>query len=165
MRATGRPLRDLAREQLFEPLGITRWEWAADLRDRPLAFAGLRLRPRDLAKLGRLALAHGRWRERQVVPEAWIAESLRPHIRTGISGMSDPPVALSYGYQWWTGSVRWRGRELPWSAAVGNGGQRLYVVPELDLCVVTTAGGYGELEINHAVYRIFEAVVTAAGPR
>ena len=60
-RAQRTKLSALAREQLFEPLGIRNWEWATDLHGRELAFTGLRMRPRDLAKLGRLVLAQGRW--------------------------------------------------------------------------------------------------------
>ena len=45
-----------------------------------------------------------------------------------------------YGYQWWAGSVDWQGKQLAWSPGFGNGGQRLFVVSELDLTVVITAG-------------------------
>jgi CubicO group peptidase (beta-lactamase class C family) len=61
------------------------------------------------------------------------------------------PDGASTGYQWWTGRVPWRGRELAWGAAFGNGGQRIFVVPELDLGVVTTASDYGSIEIAIAV--------------
>jgi len=155
VRATGRPLVELARTQIFEPLGITRWVWATDLRGRPLAFAGLRLRPRDMAKLGRLVLDQGRWRGREVVPAAWIADSTRTHIATGV------PFLAGYGYQWWTGTIERRGREIAWSAGVGNGGQRIFVVPELDLVVVTTAGEYGSPAIGPVVGHLLGGVVAA----
>jgi CubicO group peptidase (beta-lactamase class C family) len=158
-RASGRPLQELAREQLFAPLGITEWVWATDFRGRPLAHAGLRMRPRDMLKLGRLALDRGRWRGRQVVPEAWIAESLRPHAATGIELAGVAPHGAGYGYHWWTGRFPWRERELACSAAFGNGGQRILVVPELDVAVVTTAGDYGSIEIAIAVNRLLAQIV------
>jgi CubicO group peptidase (beta-lactamase class C family) len=154
VRVTGTPLRDFARTALFEPLGIREWEWVADPWRRPLAFAGLRMRPRDLAKIGRLMLARGEWQGRQVVPADWVAESLRPHIATG--------DGLGYGYQWWTGAVDWEGKSLAWSAAFGNGGQRLFVVPELDLTVVITAGAYNDPQIRRTVTEIFRQIVAAA---
>ena len=54
-----------ATQALIEPLGITDWEWVDDYRGRPLAFAGVRLRPRDLARIGQLVLQHGQWNGRQ----------------------------------------------------------------------------------------------------
>lgn len=158
-RATGKSLAELASAQLFAPLGITQWVWATDLHDRPLPHAGLRLRPRDMLKLGRLVKDRGRWRERQVIPEAWIADSLRPHVATGIDFAGVAPDGASYGYQWWIGRVSWRGRELPWAAGFGNGGQRIFVVPELDLTVVTAAGDYGSIEIAIVVNRLLAGIV------
>jgi CubicO group peptidase (beta-lactamase class C family) len=153
VRATETPLRDFARTTLFEPLGIHEWEWVADPWLRPLAFAGLRMRPRDLAKIGRMVLAHGEWQGRQVVPADWVAESLRPHIAAG--------DGLAYGYQWWTGTVDREGKKLAWSAGFGNGGQRLFIVPELDLTVVITAGAYNDPQIRRAVTEIFRQILAA----
>jgi len=150
-RATGTPFRELARKELFEPLGVHDWEWVGDLYGRPLAFAGLRMRPRDLAKIGRMLLDHGQWQGQQLVPADWVEQSLRPHIGTG--------DGLNYGYQWWAGSVDWRGRALAWSAGFGNGGQRLFLVPELDLSVVVTAGAYNDPEMGHTVGRLFQEIV------
>lgn len=132
----GMTLPEYARKQLFEPLGITDWEWVDDYRGRPLAFAGVRLRPRDLARIGQLVLQHGQWNGRQVVPAEWIAESTRPHIDTG--------MGLQYGYQWWLGKVTVSGTEQAWVGGIGNGGQRLWILPGLDMVVVTTAGDYNQ---------------------
>ncbi|HEU4950845.1 MAG TPA: serine hydrolase, partial [Holophagaceae bacterium] len=153
-RATGTPLKAYVQTRLFGPLGITDWEWVGDLHGRPMAFTGLRMRPRDMAKLGRLVLDHGRWEGRQLVPETWIAASLTPRLETGFDG-------TRYGYFWWTGTVAWHGRELPWAAAFGNGGQRIFVVPDLDLCVVTTAGDYGSLATARRVDALLQEIVHA----
>jgi len=152
VRVTQEPLRDFARTALFEPLGIREWEWVGDLYGRPLAFAGLRMRPRDVTKLGRMVLGHGRWQGRQIVPAEWLRESLRPHIAAG--------DGLEYGYQWWIGTVDWRGRQLSWSAGFGNGGQRLFVVPDLDLTVTMTAGAYNDPQIRRTADGVFRRIVT-----
>lgn len=79
-KGVGMPLPEYARARLFAPLGITDWEWLSDIRGRPLAFAGLRMRSNDLAKIGQLVLQHGRWNGAQIVPSAWIDASLRPRV-------------------------------------------------------------------------------------
>lgn len=153
-RTTHQPLRELVERELFAPLGIDHWEWVRDLWRRSIAFAGLRMRPRDLAKVGSMLLDHGQWQGRQIVPAEWVTESLRPRIATG--------EGIDYGYQWWVGSAEWRGRRLAWGAAFGNGGQRLFLVPDLDLAVVTTAGAYNQREIGATLASLFQAIVAAA---
>jgi len=152
-RRTGMPLTQFAREALFEPLGIDDVEWRADSKGKAYAWGGLRLRPRDLAKIGRMMLNDGRWGERQVVPAAWVRESLR--------GRVPAEAGWTYGYQWWSGKLRWRGGALPWIAGFGNGGQRLYLVPSLDLVVVVTAGRYNETASGRASGLLFDGVVGA----
>lgn len=152
-KGAGMPLPEYARRRLFAPLGITDWEWLTDFRGRPLAFAGLRMRPQDLARIGRLMLQHGRWNGTQIVPAAWIEASLQPHVDTG--------DGLQYGYQWWHGKTRALGREQAWTAAFGNGGQRLFVVPGLDLVVVVTAGVYDDEAGAMRVNRLFQQIAAA----
>lgn len=151
-RVTKTPLKEFARKVLFEPLGISDWEWVADLHGRPMAFTGLRMRPRDMAKIGHMVVDHGKWRGRQIVPADWIATSLQPRISTGYPG-------LQYGYQWWTGTVDWQGKKLQWAGAFGNGGQRLFVVPDLDMTVVITAGAYDDPQIAPRVNAFFKDIV------
>jgi CubicO group peptidase (beta-lactamase class C family) len=131
-KATGRPLDEFARENLFKPLGITPVEWDRRKGDTD-AGGGLRLRPRDMAKIGQLVLAGGRWNNRQVVSKSWIETSTTPKIKN---------TDGSYGYLWWLGRSLLNGREVHWIAALGRGGQSIRIVPELDLVVVVTAGYY-----------------------
>lgn len=150
-RATGQPLDVVARDWLFAPLGIERAEWRRDARDGVMAWGGLRLRPRDLARLGRVLLDGGQWQGRQLVPAAWIDASFQPHVPTG-SG------ELRYGYQWWRGAVTLGRRRMGWVAAMGNGGQRMFLVPDLDLVVVVTAGNYNQPDSWRAPLQVFGSV-------
>jgi CubicO group peptidase (beta-lactamase class C family) len=132
-KATGRPLDEFARATLFEPMGITGVEWIRVKGDTD-AGGGLRLRPRDMAKIGQLVLAGGRWNDRQVVSKAWIDASMTPRM--------DATGLFFYGYLWWLGRSLLNGREVHWAGALGRGGQSIRIVPELDLVVVVTAGYY-----------------------
>ncbi|WP_164852188.1 serine hydrolase domain-containing protein [Rheinheimera riviphila] len=154
VRHSGLSLPEFADRFLLTPMNIKDWQWATDLHGRAMAFNGLRLRPRDLVKIGRLVLNNGRWHGQQLVPESWIKDSLQPRLATGVSN-------FQYGYQWWTGTVIWpgSGQSLQWQAGFGNGGQRLFVVPALDLVVVTTAGAYGDIETAKRVNLLLQQIV------
>jgi CubicO group peptidase (beta-lactamase class C family) len=145
-RASGKPLNDFAREVLFEPLGITDGRWENYQNGRVAAAAGLRLRPRDAAKIGQLVLDHGAWNGRQLVPAAWIAQSTAPRFQAiGYFG-----GLFFYGYQWWLGRTLSDGGEITWVAAMGLGGQRIFIVPDLDLVVMITSGLYSSPRQGHA---------------
>jgi len=137
-RATGKKLEDFAREALFDPLGISDWEWKAYQNGKIASAGGVRMRPRDAAKIGQLVLNHGAWNGRQIVSADWLARSVEPRFQA-IGYFS----GFYYGYQWWLGRTLSGGKDVKWVAAQGLGGQRIYIVPELDLVVVTTAGLYG----------------------
>jgi CubicO group peptidase (beta-lactamase class C family) len=133
--ASGKSLDVLAHDLLFAPLGIEQVEWVRyPATGEPVAASGLRLLPRDFAKLGQLVLAHGAWHGKQIVPAAFVDQATAPHI--------NGRELYFYGYQFWLGRSFVRGREIDWSAAVGFGGQRIFVVPALDLVAVVNAGLY-----------------------
>jgi len=138
----------LAAKRLFAPLGITRFEWAEDLHGRPLAFSGLRLRPRDMLKIGRLVNQRGQWQGQQLVRAEWIDEITAAHIDTDVALFSLDGRPVHYGYQWWTGTVAVAGREQRWVAAIGNGGQRLLLIPALQLGLMLQGGDYGSADIQ-----------------
>jgi CubicO group peptidase (beta-lactamase class C family) len=79
-KATGKPLDQLALTMLFGPLGITDVEWYRYAQDNPSAAAGLRLRPRDLAKIGQLVLQHGAWNGKRLVSASWVDAPTTPQI-------------------------------------------------------------------------------------
>lgn len=130
-------------------MGITNTEWMRYKGDTD-AGGGLRMRPRDMAKIGQLVLAGGRWNDRQLVSKSWIETSTSPKIKA-----SDDQ---SYGYLWWLGRARLNGREIQWIGALGRGGQYIRIVPEFDLVVVVTAGYYqdyskGAFQTQFSVFR------------
>jgi CubicO group peptidase (beta-lactamase class C family) len=138
-RVSGKPLEAFAREVLFQPLGITDFEWRNYPRNGKIASAvGLRIRPRDAAKIGQLVLKRGTWGGKQIVSPDWIEQSVRPRFQAigYFSGL------FFYGQQWWLGRSIAREKEVKWIAAMGSGGQRLFIVPDRGLVVMTTSGLY-----------------------
>jgi CubicO group peptidase (beta-lactamase class C family) len=135
--ATGQDLVAFAKERLFGPLGIERFEWRRHANGLPSAASGLRLWPVDLAKVGYLYLNRGRWHGRQILPAAWVDESLREHWTA---------PHIGYGYQWWIPRFTAEGTPIKAFNTRGNGGQCAFVFPPLGLVVVTTAGNYDQFQ-------------------
>jgi CubicO group peptidase (beta-lactamase class C family) len=134
--AVGQKADVYARERLFSPLGLTDFEWLPfSNHPDPAFFGALRLRPRDLAKIGQLVASGGVWNGERVLPAGWVRESTTPRLNTD--------SLLYFGYHWWLGRSLLYGRDLSWVGGIGNGGQRLYVFPELELVIAITAALYG----------------------
>jgi len=129
----GMPIADVAKRDLFAPLGIERFTWRNDKSGHATAYMGLSLRTRDLAKLAWTMAAGGRWNGAQLVPADWAADSTRRHVP---ALWRNPPVTdIGYGYLWFTGVLD--GREVAWGW--GYGGQFSLFVPSLRLVVATAA--------------------------
>lgn len=155
-KGTGKSLHAYAREVLFDPLGIGPTDWYADDRGELFVASGIRMTPRDLARIGELMLRKGVWEGRSVVPAEWIARSTAAVV----------PIEeeRKYGYQWYNLDFTMETPTIPrssqhlWNAA-GNGGQRLTIFPGLDLVVVSTAGNYNSKDSNLPARRIITDVV------
>lgn len=128
--ATGMTTLAYAQQNLFEPLGIREVSWRADPQGVYLGGDGLAMTPYDMAKLGYLYLNQGVWEGQQIVSSDWITAASSEHV-------SQSSFWEGYGYFWWTGTFD---REAPVDsyAALGFGGQEIYVIPEDNLVVVTT---------------------------
>jgi CubicO group peptidase (beta-lactamase class C family) len=114
-----------ARENLFKPLGITRYRWETDSKGIPIGGWGLNLTARDMAKLGYLFLQEGQWEGKQFVSTGWVREATDEHIPAS--------EGRGYGYQWW---IYPKNQAY---AALGRDGQTIYVIPHLEMIIVTTA--------------------------
>jgi len=144
----GRSIAEIAKSDLFEPLGITDWRWGKGWNGYYLPNAGIGLRSRDMLKIGELMLAHGSWQGRQVIPAAWVDEVTAPLIRVQTTAFDLDEQGTSYGYFWWNGTVDIQGQRTRWYSTVGNGGQKIFVVPSLELIVIMTGGEYGSLRMQ-----------------
>ncbi|PZG19128.1 serine hydrolase [Micromonospora craterilacus] len=147
---TGQPLPQFARAALFAPLGIDDVDWTCGMDGVASAASGLRLAPRDLARIGELVLADGTWDGHQIVPASWIRTMLQPRLQTH--------WGARYGYHWYLETIA--GHRLV--AGTGNGGQRLVVLPDLDLTVAITAGNYDDPDQWRTPVALIEHVILPA---
>jgi CubicO group peptidase (beta-lactamase class C family) len=152
-RATGRDTWTYAREKLAVPLGITLPRWPTD--PQGIYFGGneMRLTPHAMVRFGELYRNGGRYQGVQVIPETWVSESLTPR-----AGLRRPGEA--YGFGWFLSSVA----GYPMFYAWGYGGQFIFVVPDLELTVVTTSDPDTPREGEHirAVRQVLEHWIVPA---
>jgi CubicO group peptidase (beta-lactamase class C family) len=142
LRVWGEPLPDVLRREVMDPIGATRtWEWHG-YRNSYVDVAGRRVQSvsggghwgggvwastRDHARFGYLHLRRGRWGDRQLLSERWVAMATTP-----------TPIKPVYGYMWWLNTDRGQYRSAsPRSFfALGAGGNVIWIDPEHDLVAV-----------------------------
>jgi CubicO group peptidase (beta-lactamase class C family) len=154
-RAVKQPLADFAQKRLFAPLGIESVQWVKSPSGIAQGGGGLRLRSRDLLKLAELYRRKGEWSGARVVPPAWVAASLQPHAR-----IDDD---TEYGYLWWLKSFKAGGKAHAASFMSGNGGNKVVLLPELEMSVVITSTNYGTKGMHEQTERILTEVLLSAG--
>ena len=154
-RRTGASTHRFAQRALAAPLGITLRPWQRDPQGIYFGGNDMYLTPREMLRLGALYLNGGRASNgRQVVPRAWVETSLQPRTRSGWSGHE-------YGYGWWSRTSGGHRVYYAW----GYGGQFIYVVPSVQLVVVTTSESEGTTRDGghlDAVHRLLDDIVAAA---
>lgn len=147
--ATGMQTAEFARLYLFEPLGITDFLWEEDPNGYSDGWAGLYLHPRDLAKIGYLMLHQGKWADQQIVSSEWVREATRLQKKTGQGD--------NYGFGWWVPPAD----QFVEFAAEGRGGQYIRVIPQLNMVIVTTGGGF---QWNEITPLLIPAMINMAEP-
>ena len=160
-RATRQSIEDYSRARLFAPLGIDTVEWVGDLAGMPAAASGLRLRPRDLAKFGSLFLHGGRWNGTQVIPARWVESSTRRHFKFRERTGADSTGQFGYGHFWWYNCYPTPMGLVEARTAIGNGQQRIFVLPGLDMVVTVMSGRYNDASARALGTRVLHQVLAA----
>jgi CubicO group peptidase (beta-lactamase class C family) len=118
------------------------------------------LTARDFARVGLLFLRGGAWKDKQIIPAAWVKEST-----AALTAPAD--FGMDYGYMWWRASDRVEvGRLMGTDTyyALGYGGQALAVVPSRDLVLMQLAHlGLGG-GVRHADREVLFGKIVAAAP-
>lgn len=142
--ATGMTALAFAQQYLFGPLGIREAMWERDLQGYYDGWGDLSLNPHDMAKIGLLFLQKGQWEGQQIVSRKWVEEATKAQIGSP-DGDEDP-----YGYGWWM-SPDMEGVYR----ADGRGGQYIFILPDWNMILVTTGGGFNIDEIAESLLASF----------
>jgi CubicO group peptidase (beta-lactamase class C family) len=157
-----RPLPDVLKTEVMERIGASdTWVWQGYrnsyvvLNGRAVQSVsggshwggGLWASTEDHARFGLLFLRRGKWQDRQVVPERWVAMATTP-----------TDIAPHYGYLWWLNTGRKLVSSAPSSSyfALGSGGNVIWIDPDHELVVVARWLDFGALDAF--VGRVLEAI-------
>jgi CubicO group peptidase (beta-lactamase class C family) len=142
-RVFGKPLPQILKEEIMDKIGAsTEWKWQGygpkstmEINGKPVESVsggtrwggGLWINSQDLARFGLLILNHGNWEGKQLVNAKWLEAATTPSAH-----------GPDYGYLWWLNT---KGKEWPSAprssfAAVGNGGNIIWIDPDHDIVLV-----------------------------
>lgn len=154
--SSGMPLEDFAETYLFEPVGITSARWGMTPVGRAHTGGGLFMSSRDMARFGQLYLNKGQWNGQQIIPESWVETSIQSRVYL------DYGHSEYYGYQWWMKTFDLAdGRSIDTFSAQGNGGQFIFVAPQLDTVIVFTGSNYNDMAMYQPTTMMLEHVLPA----
>lgn len=143
-----------AEQKVFAPLGITNVTWVYSPLGIPQTGGGLRLSSPDLLKIAQLYLDGGEWRGKRIIKGDWVKASTRPHAE-----INDHQ---EYGYLWWLQSFKAGDASYPAFFMTGNGGNKVVVLPGLDLAVVITSTNYNTRGMHEQTERLLSEYILAA---
>ena len=136
-KATGQKLDDFAKQYLFQPLNIDHVQWRKTPLGRKVAQGNFCISSRNLGKIGQLLLDKGLYKDQRIVSEQWIKQS--------ITGVFQVPWDNydTYGFKWYNHTLTIKDHQVPYILASGNGGNKLYVVPQYNVVVTVLSTAYG----------------------
>ncbi len=127
-KASGMNTKTFAEKYLFDPLGITVGGWDKDPQGNYMGGNNMALKPDYMLKIGRMLLDEGVYNNRQLISKAWIFDSFKTYTNSRYN-------PYGYGYQWWNQKIGGYSVFFAW----GNGGQYIFMIPELDSVIIITS--------------------------
>jgi CubicO group peptidase (beta-lactamase class C family) len=142
-RVFGKGLPEVLKEKIMDQIGASSaWKWqgygpksTVEINGKAVESVsggtrwggGLWINSQDLARFGLLILNKGNWEGKQLVSDKWIKEATT-------SSAHGP----DYGYLWWlnTRQKQWPSGPVSSFAAIGNGGNIVWIDPEHDIVLV-----------------------------
>lgn len=153
--ATGTGLEDFARVNLFEPLGIERLDWQEDRSGITKGQGNLFLTAPGFARIGEMVLNHGTYNGQRIVSTKWIRSSLKPRVDITQTESN----AVGYGYYWFHQVYTVKDHPIKVYFASGNGGNKIYLLPDLNIVVAVMSRAYGQGYGHRRSEKILKAVL------
>jgi len=162
---TDRNLSTYLSETIWQPAGMGGYAtWGLDGEGpgaHEIGYCCMNARLRDWARFGLLFAQNGRIDGRQLIPADWIERATEPSRAQVQPGELYEDYPLGYQYQWWTFPE-------PSDAftALGINGQFLYVDPEANLVVASTAAWreYWDPGLEREFYALVERLRELTAP-
>lgn len=149
-KTTGLFAHQFAEKYLFRPLQIEDYYWNTD----PMGYTcaggsdgGLRLKTRDLVKLGALYIQNGLWKNRRILSLRWIRQSTKKQVSINND--------RGYGFLWHVSRKQQREREFDMVYHSGSGGHILVIVPDMQLAVAVNSVSGNVLPLLDAIINVF----------
>ena len=149
-RATGMSTRAFAERYLFGPLDIEVGGWDRDPQGYYFGGNNMALSPAALLRIGTMVMNGGVYDDRQIVPRAWIDESMQIYTRSHFN-------PYDYGYGWWQRELNGYTVQFAW----GNGGQYIVMIPALETVVaIASRSGQSNADNRASRRRLFDFIET-----
>lgn len=133
-------LEDFAKIHLFSPLKIKEFHWQKSPEGINTGMGNIYFNARDLAKLGQVMLDNGKWKNQQLISSEYVKKSFEKHFDISDSD----PFSHGYGYMWYIAKEEINGKKVDFYFASGNGGNKIFVIPSMNMVVATLSSAYGQ---------------------
>lgn len=157
---TGMTVIDAFAKDFAIPLGLQDWDASRQITRGDAAVSvhesvSFCLSTRDMARLGEVMLRKGRWGGFQLMPARWIDESTKKTTKFKSGG--------GYGYFWWVEDENQEPAVYEGAfSARGLWGQRITVIPKLDMVVAHKSSGNRYRPTSGRDYRmLLKLIVTS----
>lgn len=159
-KTTGQSAESYANTRLLGPLGVFDYAWETGPHNLTNTGWGMHLRPRDMAKFGEMILRRGTWASDAILPESWVDSCLTPQVLL--------TYPYGYSYQWWLMALDSLYRPAQRNDAMiawGYCDQFIFVIPVLDMVVVSTANNPSDNTDDQAIVFLQEHILPAVVDR
>lgn len=155
-KVSNQSMSDYLQKHLFDQLAIKPPQFSKTPLGYTNGAGGMRMTSRDWLKIGQLMLKNGDMNGHQIINKKWVEASFTRRA------VIDEGRKTEYGYLWWIFDFMIENKPITAFAAAGNGGNYLFMVPELNATVVITSQAYNTNYMHQQSQKILTDFVLPA---